>query len=136
VINHRYVNGIQEFMCNWEGDSSHQWCKGKDLRCNQLLEEYARKTGSTLDWRGLDGDPNPLLAHHAKDKKQPRVLTYVKDKSRHRLDWEGAGPKRRKTAALKVSDVSKSQHQVALKRPQAPTLIPLPRACKYDSLKR
>jgi hypothetical protein len=124
VLDDRRVNTIQEFLVNWEGNSRHQWCSGADLNCNDKLEEYAIRTGKSLDWRGLLGEPNPLTNHRAKNSKQPRILTYSKPgKTRPRLDWQES-QRTNKKLDLKGSTVSKSA------RP-SPTRQTQPRACKY-----
>jgi hypothetical protein len=55
VLNDREINGVQEFLCNWWGNSPHQWVTGKELECNAALIEYGEKSGRRLDWTQLDG---------------------------------------------------------------------------------
>lgn len=123
VISDRTVNGVQEFLCNWEGSSPHQWVQGKALDCNAALEEYAIKTGNALDWRFLSGQPNPLLHTEAKGKAKAKLLTYSKGKHRAKLDWEGKPktPKRKSQITTKGT-----ADQVGLKRPSRP------RMCKFN----
>ncbi len=129
VLDDRRVNTIQQLLVNWEGRSRHQWCTGADLNCNGKLEEYAIKTGRSLDWRGLIGEPNPSTIHQAKNPKQPRILTYSKPgkKTRQRLDWQES-QRTNKKLDLKSSTVSTSARPLPVARVGRQAH---PRACKY-----
>jgi hypothetical protein len=111
VIKDRVVDGMQEFLCNWEGSSPHQWVQGRELECNGLLEEYSKRTGRPIDWRCLDGEP--LLPN--RDSKVR--------KSRAPLDWEAnaKAPKRKLRGTQKADSVSRRIRPL------------LPRPCKYHS---
>jgi hypothetical protein len=105
VVEDRTVGGVQEFRCNWQGSSPHQWVRGMDLECNSKLEEYAVRTGRALDWRFLLGDPSQLLHTVARSTKNSKLLTYVKTSSRPQLDWH----KRRKATKRKKSTAITTQ---------------------------
>lgn len=130
VLDDRIVNGDQEFLCNWEGDSCHQWSRGGVLHCNDKLEEYAKKSGKALDWRGLQGEPNPLMFHYAKTKTKPKLLTYRKNKPRLALDWE----RKEKPQKRKTSESGRQRRLTAEGVEPARTSLQkasLPRSCKY-----
>jgi hypothetical protein len=78
VYDDRFQKGIQQFHCRWWGSSPDQWVTGKDLECNQKLEDYARKSGKKLNWDQLEGGPSGTGATAHK----PRML----------LDWERTTP--------------------------------------------
>ena len=109
VINDRFVNGVQEFLCNWEGSSPHQWVQGRELECNVLLEEYSHRTGRRLDWRCLEGEP--LLAEGVSKVRKFRAP----------LDWEIARAPKRKLQGTTEKANSLSRRARPL----------LPRPCKY-----
>jgi hypothetical protein len=111
IINDRKVNGIQEFLCHWEGSSPHQWVRGASLECNAMLEEYSERSGKPLDWNYLDGE-DPLLTEGVSEVR----------KSRAALEMQGNA----KASKRKLQGSTKKTTPLA--RRQRP---PLPRQSKY-----
>lgn len=111
VLADRVIDGVQHFKVNWQGESAHQWVPGRELECNDALEEYARKSGNPLDWSMLEGEPVAL-----------RLVGPANVNKRKGLDWErsgtaGSAPKRN----TKILPAERKRT-----RPETP------RRCKYS----
>ena len=92
-----------------------------------MLEEYAVKNGKSLDWRFLQGSPNPALQTEARSKRNRKLLTYTKPSNRPQLDWQ----QRNKSTKRKKSQTTAITTQGATDR-ELTTRASRPRTCKFN----